>query len=185
MSSDSKTLVWVWLDLEMTGLFVDKDVILEVAIILTNQKLHQLSNPFSCAIYQSEEILTNMSSWSQEHHKKSGLLDKVRESTMSIRDVEKKLCNILDYQPPQTTFILCGNSIWQDRLFINKYMPHFAEKLHYRMIDVSSVKEIVKTWYHHRSDSVFFKKNNHRATDDIYESIAELKHYKDHFFINE
>jgi oligoribonuclease len=178
-----KRIVWAWLDLEMTGLCIDKDVILEVALVLTDQALHHIGNSFSSVIYQPEKILSAMNSWCQEHHLKSGLLKFVRESTVSVQQAEQSLCSILDNQPSNTLFILCGNSIWQDRLFINKYMPTFAAKLHYRMIDVSSLKELVKSWYPNNQKALFNKKKNHRAIDDIYESIEELKYYKDYFFI--
>lgn len=180
----NKNIVWVWLDLEMTGLSIDNDVILEVALILTNPQLQQLEDPFSCQIFQPECILEKMNDWCKQHHAQSGLLDLVRISKTSITETEVLICKKLEQYPLNTVFMLCGNSIYQDRLFINKYMPNFASKLHYRMIDISSVKELVKSWYPDKSESIFIKQKNHRAIDDIFESIKELKHYKNYFFIN-
>lgn len=180
----NKNVIWVWLDLEMTGLSVDIDVILEIALVLTNTKLQQLESPLSWQIFQSEYILESMNDWCKQHHTQSGLIDLVRTSKTSITKIEEIICKKLDMYPLNTPFILCGNSIYQDRLFINKYMPHFASKLHYRMIDVSSIKELVKNWYPENPHSLFVKQKNHRAIDDIFESIQELKHYKKYFFIN-
>lgn len=179
-----KKIILVWLDLEMTGLCIETDVILEVALVLTNTQLHQLEDSFSCQIFQTECILEQMNDWCKHHHTQSGLLELIAQSKLSIKQAEQIMCTTLDKYHPDTTFLLCGNSIFQDRLFVNKYMPHFASKLHYRMIDVSSIKELVKNWYPENPHSLFVKQKNHRAIDDIFESIQELKHYKKYFFIN-
>lgn len=173
----------VWVDLEMTGLNSSTDVILEIASAITDGDLNLIAEGPSFIIHQPEEKLTAMGKWCQDHHGKTGLTDAVRNSTITIQYAEqetlkfiKKYCNI-------HTAVLAGNSVWQDRNFLDKYMPSITKYLHYRIIDVSSIKELVRRWYPNNPDTEFKKSDNHRALSDVYESIEELKHYRDKFFV--
>ncbi len=165
-----------WLDMEMTGLDVQKEVIIEVAAIITDLNFKELAT-FETVIKQPQKYLDNMDAWNTEHHKKSGLTAKVPEG-MDQDQAEAMLIDMIkkhfpDYKKSKP--ILAGNSIMQDRLFIDKYMPEFASLLHYRMVDVSSWKVIFNNKY----NFVYRKANNHRALDDIRESIQELRAYCD------
>lgn len=165
-----------WLDMEMTGLDVQKEVIIEVAAIVTDLSFKELAT-FETVIKQPQKYLDNMDAWNTEHHKKSGLTAKVPEG-MDQDQAEAMLIDMIkkhfpDYKKNKP--ILAGNSIMQDRLFIDKYMPEFASLLHYRMVDVSSWKVILNNKF----NFVYRKANNHRALDDIRESIQELRAYCD------
>lgn len=162
-----------WLDMEMTGLDVNKEVIIEVAAIITDFEFQELDQ-FEAVVRQPQHYLDNMDAWNTEHHKKSGLTAKVPYG-MAPDLVEAKLCDLAKKHFPDTKNkpILAGNSINQDRLFIDKYMPEFSQRLHYRVVDVSSWKVIMNTKYGYR----YNKSNQHRALDDIRESIQELKYY--------
>ena len=162
-----------WIDMEMTGLDVKKEVIIEVAAIITDFDFQELDQ-FETIVRQPPKYLDNMDAWNTEHHKKSGLTAKVPQG-MEPDLVEAKLVDLVKKHFPdsKTRPMLAGNSIAQDRLFIDKYMPLFAERLHYRVVDVSSWKVIINKKF----NFVFRKSNNHRALDDIRESIEELKAY--------
>lgn len=165
-----------WLDMEMTGLDVNKEVIIEVAAIVTDLNFAELAT-FETVVKQPQKYLDSMDAWNTEHHKKSGLTAKV-SSGMDPDQVEAKLIDMIKKYFPDTKHdrpILAGNSIMQDRLFIDKYMPEFGGRLHYRMVDVSSWKVIMNNKY----NFVYKKANNHRALDDIRESIQELRAYTD------
>lgn len=172
-----------WLDLEMTGLDPEKDVILEIAAIVTDKDLNILSDGISFVINQPERKLDLMNNFVKEMHTKSGLINEVLHSNVNLETALKKNLEYFD----EFCFIgvtpLCGNSIWQDRRFLNKYMPELDSFFNYRIIDVSSVKEIVRKWYPESPVLKYIKKEGHRALPDIYESIAELNHYKMNFFI--
>jgi len=162
-----------WLDMEMTGLDVNKEVIIEVAAIITDFDFQELDQ-FEAVVRQPQSYLDNMDAWNTEHHKKSGLTAKVPYG-MAPDLVEAKLCDLVKKHFPDTKNkpILAGNSINQDRMFIDKYMPEFGQRLHYRVVDVSSWKVIMNTKFGYK----YSKSNQHRALDDIRESIQELKNY--------
>lgn len=173
----------VWIDLEMTGLDPNRDVILEIACLITDSQLTLIKEGPSLVIYQPKEILDQMNAWSQEQHTLSGLTQAVQRSTISVNQAEEQVLNFLrNYCKPKTA-LLAGNSVWQDRIFMHRYMPKIVDFLFYRLIDVTTIKELVNRWYPNNEQAEFSKKDTHRALEDIYESIAELKHYKKYFFI--
>ena len=178
----STTLLWI--DLEMTGLDPERDVILEIASIVTDDNLQVLHEGPSLVIHHDDAVLDRMSDEVKELFSKSDLIERVKQSSTSLEDAQaqtvafiKQYCSN-DEPPP-----LCGNSIWQDRVFLARYMPQVLELLHYRIIDVSTIKELVNRWYPDDPDAKFNKAETHRALADIRESIAELKHYREGFFI--
>jgi oligoribonuclease len=174
----------VWIDLEMSGLDPTQDVILEIATIITDSSLGRTVDGPELVISQPDSILDGMDKWNTEHHGASGLIEKVRESTLSNREAEKKTLNFLQTYIEPNTAPLCGNSIAQDRRFLYKYMPTLSEFLHYRNIDVSSIKELVDRWYP-ESMGPPPKDTNHRAKEDIEASIEELRYYRDHIFVSQ
>ena len=169
-----------WIDMDMSGLDLDKEVIIEVACIVTDMNFREL-DCFETVVKQPQAYLDNMDAWNTEHHKKSGLTAKVPLG-MEPDMVEAKLVDMIDRHFPQSKTdlkkrpILAGNSIMQDRIFIDKYFKNLSARLHYRMVDVSSFK-IVMT---NKFEIEYKKKNSHRALDDIRESIGELRYYLDH-----
>ncbi|MFC1820423.1 oligoribonuclease [Thermodesulfobacteriota bacterium] len=171
----------IWIDLEMSGLDPEKMVILEIASIVTNEGLEVIAEGPNIAIYYPEETLGEMEEWSKSHHKASGLLDRVRASRHNYLHAERETLKLLSAYCKKGESPLCGNSVWQDRRFLIKYMPNLEEFFHYRMIDVSSIKELVKRWY--PSVPPYKKKKAHLALSDIKESINELKYYRQQVFI--
>jgi oligoribonuclease len=169
-----------WLDMEMTGLDVNKEVIIEVACIVTDMNFRELDS-FETVVKQPKSYLDNMDAWNTEHHGKSGLTAKVPEG-MDPEFVEAKLIDLINkhfpesQRDPKKRPILAGNSITQDRLFIDKYFKKLSARLHYRMVDVSSFKVIMNNKY----NVEYRKQNSHRALDDIRESIGELRFYLDY-----
>ncbi|MDZ4662595.1 MAG: oligoribonuclease [Pseudomonadota bacterium] len=161
----------LWVDLEMSGLDVEKEVIIECAVVVTDMEFTALDT-FHAVIKQPKKYLEGMDDWNKKHHKESGLIDQVPKGTDPER-VEDELCHLLDKHFSNERAIIAGNSIAQDRLFINRHFKKFSSRLHYRMLDVSSWKIIFKEKY----NISYEKKNAHRALDDIQESINELKHY--------
>jgi oligoribonuclease len=164
-----------WIDLEMTGLDHLKDQILEVAVVVTDWEFRTLEE-YHRVVFQPQQVLENMNDWCKEHHGKSGLTAEVPKGT-PIDKVEEELIDLVvrHWGAPgkDNRVVLCGNSIGNDRRFIDQYWPRFEKHLHYRMIDVSSFKEVFREKYSVKYD----KKNAHRAIGDIHESIGELKHY--------
>lgn len=174
-----KKKTFVWLDLEMTGLDIKNDVILEIAIVITDSYCNVLYDGTSYVIHQSDELLARMDVWCTKTHTASGLVFDVQKSKNKIDYVEKMLVHTIQQYAPNKCGILAGNSVWQDRLFLAKYMPNILELLHYRILDVSSIKELALAWY----PIIPYKKSDaHRALPDIHESIKELLYYKNTVF---
>lgn len=171
----------VWIDLEMTGLSVERDAIIEIATIVTTSELDVVAEGPVLAIHQSEEQLAVMDEWNVTHHTASGLVDRVRASAVSVLEAEAATLEFVARHVEENAAPLCGNSIWQDRRFLARYMPTLEAYFHYRNIDVSSVKELARRW---RPDVLAGVKKSgaHLALDDIRESIEELRHYRDSFF---
>lgn len=170
----------VWMDLEMTGLDADNDQILEIATVITDTDLNLIENGPELVIHQSEDVLNSMNDWCKEHHGASGLTEKVRNSRVSLSEAEQLTFDFIKQHVSLEQAPLCGNSIHQDRNFLAVHMPTLHEYLHYRNIDVSSIKELTFRWY---PDLPKFKKaNKHTALEDILESIEELKYYKQQVF---
>ena len=170
----------IWLDLEMTGLDPEKEVILEIATIVTDDKLELVAEGPDIFINYPEEILQAMDEWNRNHHKASGLIDRVNTSFYDCRKAEKETLEFISRYCRKGEPLLCGNSVWQDRRFLIKHMPGLEEFFHYRIIDVSSIKELVKRWY--PSLPPYEKKKAHLALSDIKESISELKYYRQKVF---
>lgn len=173
----------VWLDLEMTGLNPDTCVILEIATIVTDPHLKILAEGPALAIRQGNEILNTMDKWNISHHSKSGLIERVKNSPYNLKTAEEITLNFIKGFTEKSKNPVCGNSIGQDRRFLLKYMPKIETWLNYRNVDVSSIKELAYRWYPKLPK--FNKKENHRALDDIRESIAELMYYKSRIFVPE
>lgn len=181
MRKDKKNLVW--LDLEMTGLDVSTDVILEIATIVTDSQLEVIEYGPDLVIHHDEQVLNRMNAWCQVYHGKSGLTQAVRESTVTIGQAEQETLEFLQKYFSVGQPIACGNSVWNDKVFLQKGMPVLYSFFDYRVVDVTSFKEVLRRWYPKSPYLDFKKKEAHRAMDDIKESIAELKHYQTHFFL--
>lgn len=170
----------VWLDLEMTGLNPDNDLIIEIATVVTDKYLNVLATGPVIAVHQSDQALAAMDAWNQEHHGKSGLIERVNASTIDDSDAMQQTLDFLKEWVAPGESPMCGNSIGQDRRFLYRYMPELESYFHYRNIDVSTVKELARRWAPAVFESVK-KKETHQALDDVLESIDELKHYREHF----
>jgi len=170
----------IWIDLEMTGLDTDRDRIIEIATIVTDSQLNILAEGPVLAVHQSDEILNAMDSWNTTQHAKSGLTDRVRRSTIDEAEAERLTLEFLQQWVPAKASPMCGNSICQDRRFLHRCMPQLEQYFHYRHIDVSTLKELVKRWAPEILRG-FVKQSTHLALDDIRESIAELRFYREHF----
>lgn len=168
----------IWLDMEMTGLSVEENAIIEVAVVITDSELNILAQSPSYVINQPEYELKKMDKWNVSTHTKSGLLELVRQSTSTVAEIEIKLLKFVKKYTYKGQSPLCGNTIHQDRKFIVKYMPTLEKYLHYRNLDVSTLKELAKRWYP-LIHAGFVKHNKHQALVDIHESINELKYYRE------
>lgn len=167
----------IWIDLEMTGLDPIKDRIIEIATIVTDQELEIIAEGPSLVVYQEESVLHAMDEWNTEHHTNSGLWDRVLQSDISVRDAEHMTIEFLREHVDIHSSPMCGNSICQDRRFLAKSMPKLENYFHYRQIDVSSIKELIRRWNPKLLDG-FNKSGQHLALADVRESIAELKYYR-------
>jgi oligoribonuclease len=170
----------IWIDLEMTGLIPEHDVIIEIATVVTDAQLNVVDEGPSIAIHQSNEILDGMDEWNTNQHNHSGLVKRVQESKISIAEAESQTLNFLMKYVDLGASPMCGNSICQDRRFLYNYMPDLEKIFHYRHIDVSTLKELAVRWKPNII-SASYKKSRHLALSDIYDSIDELKHYREHF----
>ena len=178
MAQDSQHLIWI--DLEMTGLNPDSDLIIEIATVVTDKDLNILAQGPVLAVHQSDEALAAMDDWNQKHHGQSGLIDRVKASTIKEAEAERLTIEFLKQWVPENTSPICGNSIGQDRRFLYRYMPNLEAYFHYRNIDVSTLKELAARWAPEVKNG-FNKESTHQALDDIIESIEELRYYREHF----
>jgi oligoribonuclease len=170
----------VWVDMEMTGLDPDTDRIIEVAVVVTDSDLNVLAEGPVFAIHQSDEVLNRMDAWNKGTHGRSGLIDRVKASTVSETDAQTALIDFLKHFVPSGKSPMCGNTICQDRRFMVRGMPKLEAFFHYRNLDVSTLKELCKRWKPEIS-SGFKKHQKHTALADITESIEELRYYREHF----
>lgn len=179
----SRTDTLVWMDLEMTGLDPEDNVIIEIATIITDDELNIVAEGPVIAVHQPDSELAKMDDWNVKTHGESGLIDRVKASKVSMAEAEQQTIDFIAQYVKKGHSPLCGNSIHQDRRFLVKQMPILEEFVHYRNIDVSTLKELAKRW----KPSIlpgFKKSGSHKALDDILESIAEMKYYREHFLAN-
>ena len=172
----------IWLDMEMSGLLPDSDRILELAAVVTDAELNVLGESPVLVIHQSAAVLDGMDAWNQSTHKRSGLIDKVKTSTLDEQAATTQMIAFLKQFVPAGKSPMCGNSICQDRRFMARYMPDLEAYFHYRNLDVSVFKELARRWKP-EIYSGFKKASRHEALADIYESIDELKYYREHFIV--
>jgi oligoribonuclease len=175
MAADPNNLAWI--DMEMTGLQPDADRIIEIALLVTNSALEILAEGPVLALHQPDEVLAAMDSWNRSTHKKSGLIDRVRASRVSEAEAERRMLDFLEAHVPAGASPMCGNSICQDRRFLARWMPRLEAHFHYRNLDVSTLKELVRRWKPELMKG-FVKEGKHEAMADILESIEELKFYR-------
>lgn len=170
----------IWIDLEMTGLEPEHDVIIEMATIITDSDLNILATGPVIAVHQSDALLAGMDEWNTRTHGESGLTQRVRDSKISTAEAEAQTIAFLEQWVPKGKSPICGNSIGQDRRFLCRYMPTLEAFFHYRNLDVSTLKILAERWAPQIKEG-FQKKGTHQALDDIRESIAELQYYREHF----
>ena len=178
MPQDQNNLVW--LDLEMTGLDPDRDRIIELAIVVTDSQLNFIAEAPVLVLHQSDDALEGMDDWNKSTHARSSLIPKVKASTLTEAEVEQQCLDFLVQHVPSRTSPMCGNSICQDRRFLARHMPRLEAYFHYRNLDVSTLKELVRRWKPDLAKGLT-KHGKHEALADIYESIEELKYYREHF----
>jgi oligoribonuclease len=178
MAQDANYLVW--LDMEMSGLNPDRDRILEVAIVVTDAQLGTVAEGPVLVVHQPDDVLDAMDDWNKTTHARSGLVDRVRASQLSEGDAEEQTLAFLAQYLPAKASPMCGNSICQDRRFLARWMPRLEAFFHYRNLDVSTLKELARRWNPALARGVA-KQGRHEALADIYESIEELKYYREHF----
>jgi oligoribonuclease len=171
----------IWIDLEMTGLDTDKDQIIEIATIVTDENLNILAEGPVLTVHQPDTILNAMDEWNTRQHGQSGLIERVRRSTKSAHDVELETLEFLKKWVDPKKSPMCGNSICQDRRFMHRLMPELEQFFHYRNLDVSSIKELARRW---RPEIIagIRKESTHLALDDVRDSIRELRYYREYFF---
>ncbi|WP_046156506.1 oligoribonuclease [Chromobacterium vaccinii] len=178
MAQDTNNLIW--LDMEMTGLNPDQDRIIEVAMIVTDSNLNVLAESPVLVIHQPDAILDGMDDWNKNTHGKSGLIEKVKNSTVSETEAEQRLLDFMAQYIPERVTPMCGNTIHQDRRFMARWMPRLEAYFHYRNLDVSTLKELCKRWRPELAKGVV-KRGKHEALADILESIEEMRYYREHF----
>ena len=181
MTADANNLIWI--DLEMTGLDTQNDVIIEIATIVTDSQLNVLAEGPMLAIHQSDAILGGMDDWNKNQHGKSGLIERVRQSTLDEAEAERQTIAFLSQYVTAKASPMCGNSICQDRRFLARCMPALEKFFHYRNLDVSTLKELAKRWMPEVAKGLN-KSSTHLAMDDIRDSIAELRYYREKMFRN-
>ncbi len=170
----------IWIDLEMTGLEPDTDYIIEMAVIITDSELNTIAESPVLTVHQHNEVLARMDEWNTNQHGRSGLTDRVKRSSMSEKEAEEMMLDFIKQYVPAKCSPMCGNTICQDRRFLARHMPVLNDYFHYRQIDVSSIKELAERW----SPEVagFYKEPTHLAMNDVRDSIAELKYYRQAVF---
>ena len=179
MTQNANNLIWI--DLEMTGLDTQNDLIIEIATIVTDSELNVLAEGPMLAIHQSDDIMNGMDEWNTNQHGKSGLTERVKNSNLDVSDAEQQTLAFLSKYVPKGASPMCGNSICQDRRFMARLMPELEDYFLYRNLDVSSLKELAKRWYPDVAKGVV-KSGAHLALDDTRDSIEELRHYRKHLF---
>ncbi len=178
--SSKKANNLIWIDLEMTGLDVSNDLVIEIATVVTDNNLNILAEGPVLAVHQSDAVLNNMDDWNTKQHGKSGLVARVKASPVNEATAEKLTLEFLQEYVPEGKSPMCGNSICQDRRFLYRWMPTLEAYFHYRNLDVSTIKELAKHWKPAVAKG-FKKKSRHLALEDIHDSIDELKYYREHF----
>ncbi len=181
MANETDRLVWI--DMEMSGLDSTRERILEIATIVTDGQLTIVAEGPELVVHQPDEVLSAMDQWNTEHHGASGLIERVRASTISEEEAERRTLEFLALHVPERAAPLAGSSVHQDRLFLARYMPGIDRFLHYRIVDVSTVKELVRRWSPKAFEARPHKNSTHRALDDIRESIEELRYYRQAVFL--
>lgn len=178
-----KQLNLIWLDLEMTGLLPDTDRIIEIATLVTDAQLNILAEGPTLAIRQTDAAMAAMDDWNQKHHGASGLIERVRKSTIDEQEATRQTLAFLEQYSMKNASPMCGNSICQDRRFLAKYMPELESYFHYRNLDVSTLKELVRRWKPELLESLV-KQGSHQAMEDIRDSVNELRYYREHFIVS-
>src|SRR5579862_8562101 len=171
----------IWIDLEMTGLDPEKERIIEMAAIVTDSQLNMIAESPVIAVHQSDDLLNGMDDWNTKQHNASGLVARVKESQISETQAEAMMLQFLKQYVPAGKSPMCGNTIYQDRRFLNRYMPELEKYFHYRLLDVSTLKELAQRWAP-RVYAGLQKDSKHLALQDIRDSIEELKYYREHLF---
>jgi len=179
MAQDQNNLAW--LDLEMTGLDPDSDRIIEVAIVVTDAQLNAVAVAPVLVVHQPDTVLDAMDDWNKNTHGRTGLVDKVKASNLTEKEAEEMMLAFLSQHVPKQTSPMCGNSICQDRRFLARHMPRLEAYFHYRNLDVSTIKELAKRWKPEIAKGLV-KQGKHEALADIYESIEELRYYRETLF---
>jgi oligoribonuclease len=178
MPQDKDHLIWI--DMEMSGLRPEEDRIIEIAIVITDNELATVAEAPVLVVHQDDAVLDGMDAWNQSTHAKSGLIAKVKASPFSDADVENRMLDFLKLHVPENASPMCGNSICQDRRFLARWMPRLEAYFHYRNLDVSTLKELAKRWKPGIAGGLV-KHGKHEALADVYESIEELKYYRENF----
>ena len=172
----------VWMDLEMTGLDPERERIIEIAALITDSELEIVAEGPNLVVHQSDELLAAMDEWNTKHHGDSGLTQRVRESTLDEETAAQALLEFMQQHVPERSAPLAGNSVHQDRRFLRRYMPEVDDYLHYRIIDVSTIKELGRRWHADAYAAAPKKETRHRALEDIKESIQELRYWRSSIF---